>query len=756
MRRLLATLATTLLAAHLCLAVHRHWTVSDGLPTGEVWQIVELPTGQMLVNCEGVFCISNGAGFDLLPCDYDRTCPLRIYAKGYGRLWQGDSLLWLHDFYRLYLFDARRRAFRYDADSMPHDSTLSLFLRGEVLRDVPDARQWRCIDSLGLSGNYGTVVQDRQGGLWIGTRTDGIYYVPPRPPAMRELTSGDWMIGVARSYTDPQGRVWRCRTNGVEMEDEGTFTLYNKSNIEGLPYDNTTFICQLLDGRYLLCDSLATLGYFLPEAGEFVNISDKVTALRTFRRFVGACPINRRWTAVYAQNGLILLDTQADTIAVPAAAGAIWRYATKYNCMLLDRDGLLWVGTQNGLFCMEANALVDGRRPAQMPQRIVGLANNCIRSLVLDQRGNVWAGTSSGISRITPSVLNLSADDGVPTQAMMERAACATKDGWLVFAMSANRALTVHPDSLLLDSEPRPVVITGCWEGPEREHSLLQELPRLSLAHDLNYLTLQFSTLDYATPSHTNYRYRLLPLQEQWHTCDAQQGMGTAAYTTLPHGSYRFEAEASLAAGGWGDAACVEILILPPWWLTWWAKLLYVLLGAAGIAALLRWYLVRRRRQLERDNEARVNHLFELRQEARHQFAQSANVEPDKIATNSAEEQLVTKMLEAIGQNMDNCDYTVEQLAGDVGMSRANLYKKMQQLLGITPNDFLRNVRLKHAAQLLAETAEPVNQISLMVGFQTSRYFSHCFRQMFGVTPTEYRTGARAAASPTDPDPAHG
>ena len=99
------------------------------------------------------------------------------------------------------------------------------------------------------------------------------------------------------------------------------------------------------------------------------------------------------------------------------------------------------------------------------------------------------------------------------------------------------------------------------------------------------------------------------------------------------------------------------------------------------------------------------------------------------------------KLLKAIDKNMDNLDYTVDQMASDIAMSRASLYKKTQQMLGITPNEFLRNVRLKQAARLLAETSVPVNQISLMVGFQTSRYFSQCFRQMFGMTPTEYRSG---------------
>ena len=61
-----------------------------------------------------------------------------------------------------------------------------------------------------------------------------------------------------------------------------------------------------------------------------------------------------------------------------------------------------------------------------------------------------------------------------------------------------------------------------------------------------------------------------------------------------------------------------------------------------------------------------------------------------------------------------------------------------QAKLGITPNHFLRNVRLKHAAKLLTETEMPVSKISLAVGFNSPRYFSQYFRKMFGMTPSEY------------------
>ncbi len=636
-------------------AEHRHWTVADGLPTGEVQQIVELPNGQLLVNCEGVFCLSNGAGFNVIGCDYRRAYQLTDHAKGYGQLWQGDSLLWLHDFYRLFLFDARCRAFRYDIDSLQAASMVRRFTQGELLRPVPDSTQWRCIDSLGLTRSYSTLAQDQQGGLWIGTRNDGIVYLSPRQPQVQEIEAGHPLIGIARSY----------------------------------------------------------------------------------RRFVGTCPIDGQWTVVYTQNGAFMLDTRADTLAAFAPADDISQYATKYNCMLRDREGRLWIGTQNGLF--EATGLPQRKEgePEPTVRKTEGLRNNCIRSLVMDGDGHVWAGTSCGIARITPTVVNLGPEDGVPPVATMERAACLADDGQLVFVLSGGRALAFRPAQLIATAQPHPVVITSLRvNGEERQGS------SLSLSHRENHIALRFSTLDYASPSHNSYRYRLWPIEQQWNMSSDGSGQATATYTALPPGSYRFEVQASaLAAGAWGDSTVTEIEIRQPLWMTWWAKMAYALTALALGLLLIHLYLKKRRQQIERKNEERVNHLFELRDAARRQFAQSVSVEPEKITANKEEEELVEKMLKAIGEHMDDIDYTVDLLAGDMGMSRASLYKKTQQMLGITPNDFLRNVRLKHAARLLAETSHPVNQVSLMVGFQTSRYFSQCFRQMFGVTPTEYRQG---------------
>ena len=82
----------------------------------------------------------------------------------------------------------------------------------------------------------------------------------------------------------------------------------------------------------------------------------------------------------------------------------------------------------------------------------------------------------------------------------------------------------------------------------------------------------------------------------------------------------------------------------------------------------------------------------------------------------------------------------MEQLAIDVALSRTSLYVKLRNMLGISPADFIRNVRLKRAAQLL--TVNPnlsINEVSIRVGFSTPRNFSTQFKKMFGVLPSEYR-----------------
>lgn len=100
---------------------------------------------------------------------------------------------------------------------------------------------------------------------------------------------------------------------------------------------------------------------------------------------------------------------------------------------------------------------------------------------------------------------------------------------------------------------------------------------------------------------------------------------------------------------------------------------------------------------------------------------------------------LVKRALVSVEKNMDNADYTIEDLGRDLGLSRAHLNRKLQSIVELTPLQFIRSIRLKRAAQLLQDSQYNVAEIADMVGFNTLRYFNKYFKDEFHMTPTQYR-----------------
>lgn len=590
---------------------------------------------------------------------------------------------------------------------------------------------------------------DRQGGAWICTREHGIFYISPGR-LQAETVQSIAEIQKNEAYViDNQGRQWQTGTEGLMCHTGDTVIYYKQagtvskhiSNIRevaGLLHNNINFIAPLPDGRLLLCNMKNALGYFSPEECRFVCLNERLSAINRYRYLVGICPlIEQNRVLVYAQNGAFILDTKADTICNFIQNDKIYKYSDKYNCVLLDRNKRLWVGTQNGLFVMDATVMSDKECRVT---KISGLANDCIRSLVEDGFGDIWVGTSCGISRVAKGVTNLDESNGVPNVPMVERAAYCLADGRIAFRNS--RGFTVFHPSWFTDKTGAPsVVVVGM--SIRGRHITDDNVVPYNFAYDQNDIVLQFSALNYVAPTHTHYRCRLHGLKDEWQMI-SDGDLATVTYYALPPGNYTFEAQAEVDDGGWGKPLKLTFRIRPPWWITWWAKGFYALVALLAIYCIVVNYLARKKAHLIAENDERVNRLFELRDEARHRFAENININPAVLTSNTSEEKLVRDLLTAIETNLGNVDYTVDMLAMDVGIGRTKLYTVMRNILGITPNDFLRAVRLKRAAQLLENTSMPISEVALQTGFNTPRYFSSHFKNMFGVLPSEYRDGDRS------------
>ena len=101
-------------------------------------------------------------------------------------------------------------------------------------------------------------------------------------------------------------------------------------------------------------------------------------------------------------------------------------------------------------------------------------------------------------------------------------------------------------------------------------------------------------------------------------------------------------------------------------------------------------------------------------------------------------DKLVKKVIDVIRQNIDNTDFTVEDLSKEIGMSRVHLNRKLKELMNTSPSNLIRSIRLKQAAYLLINKKVNVSEVAYKVGFSTHSYFSNSFHDFFGMTPKEF------------------
>ncbi len=113
--------------------------------------------------------------------------------------------------------------------------------------------------------------------------------------------------------------------------------------------------------------------------------------------------------------------------------------------------------------------------------------------------------------------------------------------------------------------------------------------------------------------------------------------------------------------------------------------------------------------------------------------------EPQSIAITSLDEKLIERAVGYVEENMSRADLSVEELAAEMGMSRVHLYKRLKQITGKTPIEFIRLLRLKRAAQLLRESQLNISEIAYRCGFNNPKYFSRYFKDEFGVLPSVYQ-----------------
>lgn len=552
-----------------------------------------------------------------------------------------------------------------------------------------------------LATEISTVFQDRQGALWLGTFNRGLLYYHP---AMYKLMHVDRKAFPVSAEEDI------AVTNFAE-DKEGNIYIKERSAIYKLNVQN--------DGTRTLTPALPTS---------------------------------------------ITKELQAKLQSSPSTS---FQHKS-YTALCKDSRGWTWGGTTDGLELFINNTLSE----PYCFYREDGLANNFVQAILEDRQHNIWVTTSNGISqlRISPdkqhtiSITNYNQRDGALEGEYVANSAFESSNGTLYFG--GVDGFTITGKKLLSPGLPYQPVFTAFYVHGERiiptkvynEQLILPQATaytrEISLKHDQNFITCEFSALNYFNPERTYYRYQLEGIDSNWLSAISNKdnnGILQVSYTNLPPGNYTLKVMASGDASRWNDQQItkVNIIVHAPWWKTNMAYAAYVILALIITYVSIRLYIYRTKKEIERQHKEeilllRIRNLIEQcnHYETEQKIStplQAHEAPPSSDASDKEEETtFLTQAIEQVEKNLQVPGYSVEQLSRDLCMERTGLYRKLVALLDQSPSLFIRNIRLQRAAQLILENNLSITEIAERTGFSSTSYLSKCFQEMYGCRPSEY------------------
>ena len=136
--------------------------------------------------------------------------------------------------------------------------------------------------------------------------------------------------------------------------------------------------------------------------------------------------------------------------------------------------------------------------------------------------------------------------------------------------------------------------------------------------------------------------------------------------------------------------------------------------------------------------QTKVENILSVRQSLKQKYTSKMLLQPRNVILTSPDERFLQKAIEVVENNISDPDLDIEHFAAEIGVSRMQLYRKLDALTEMTVKEFVRNIRLKRAAQLLIQKKLNVSEIAYAVGFKDLSHFRKCFKSEFGMSASEY------------------
>lgn len=302
-------------------------------------------------------------------------------------------------------------------------------------------------------------------------------------------------------------------------------------------------------------------------------------------------------------------------------------------------------------------------------------------------------------------------------------------DRW-IFGLTDGAFIIDTPQMFQQAYQPK-VVLTGISIQGGDNNMAVAYTDSLVLQPNERSVTVHFAAIDYTSSNRINYAFRLLP-NEQWNYIGQAR---SATLLDLSPGTYTLEIRSTDADGLWADnVRQLTIIVKPTFWESTLGRLLIFIL-IVGTLASITYTLLYIRRIKRQQHETLEAYLALLEENNRKPIAKT---EP-KIKT---DDPMLERVMAFIEENISNSDINIGDMAVAAATSRSGLQRKLRQAMGVTPQDLMREARIKHACQLLRRTNKTIGEVAYACGFTDPKYFSRCFKQSTGQSPTEYKNAS--------------
>ena len=403
-----------------------------------------------------------------------------------------------------------------------------------------------------------------------------------------------------------------------------------------------------------------------------------------------------------------------------------------------DHQGRYFVGTESGGVNLigSDDVLAQQLTFRHVREQFHVQPNDVVQSLALTDNGGLLAVGSQLITVMDSSLQGrvMDASDFQENYRFSEAHPLALGEGRWLFGLTDGAFMMLEKQMRRQVYTPRLVLTNIEVKGRQSEDRKAWGAESLDtlllLPHERN-ATIHFAALEYQSPERISYAFRLLASPTDTTAWTYIGSNRSATLLDMVPGEYVLQIRCTNADGKWLDQMRqLTIIVEPTFWESALGQLLIVLL-VVGFLAAVAYTLLYIRRIKRQQHETLEKYLALLE-------TPSASPAPKEEPRTDPMLQRVMRFVE---ENIGNSDVGVGDMADAAATSRSGLQRKLKQAMGITPQDLMKEARIKRACQLLRESEKNISEIAYACGFTDPKYFSRSFRQSTGKTPTEYREG---------------